>query len=356
MIQGYTITKKDWLVLRMIDYAKMLLQKRRFEELKTNAIDVSFYVKVLQSEQEESVKLCMLINNVKGRRVTTEQITGMASQIERNLLLKGLRNIEVMCLIFTDNIENESELIHSEINFWLIDVKKRKLIIYDNQPDEYEAMKGALEYEMEYALHQKVKKRVIRRNRTYITWGLLVVNVLIFFILSGMGDVYSPAFMMKMGANNWKNVFVEREYYRLVTCMFLHFGFEHLASNMIMLAVIGTQVESVLGSIKFFTIYMVSGIGASIASALYYKSMGQMTVSAGASGAIFGIMGALAVMAIKDRDKAGAGVGRRIIIILILIVIDGMYATEIDYMAHLGGLLVGFIMTIFLYKEGNKYA
>lgn len=341
----------------MIDYTKLLLQKRFYEELKTNARDVNFYVKVLQKENEESVKLCMLIDNIEEQKVTTQQIQGMAAQIERNLLLKGFRHVDVMCMIFSTESDQTQELLESDIRFWLINVKDKKLVIFDNQPEDYEAIKGPMEYELAYGAHQQIKRKVRRRNTRYVTWALVIINIVIFFILNTIGDVYNTSFMLKMGANDWTQTFQEHQYYRLITCMFLHFGIEHLGSNMFMLAVVGNQIETALGSMKFFVVYMISGIGASIVSSIYYMmSVGEEVVSAGASGAIFGIMGAMAAMAFKDRNKIGSNVGRRMVIILILVVIDGTMSANIDYMAHLGGLIVGFILTMFIYKEDARYA
>jgi membrane associated rhomboid family serine protease len=128
-------------------------------------------------------------------------------------------------------------------------------------------------------------------------------------------------------------VAVNDEWYRLLTSVFLHGGWLHLLFNMYVLFVLGPPLERLLGHVRFLALYLIAGIGGAVASFTFSTIN---TVSVGASGAIFGLMGALVV--------AGRHLKADITQVLVLIginVVIGFVAPGIDWRAHLGGLLVG---------------
>ena len=150
------------------------------------------------------------------------------------------------------------------------------------------------------------------------------------------------AMMVDWGANFGPYVVLEHQPWRLFTCMFLHFGLIHLALNMYCLATAGPLVERFFGHLGFAGLYLLSGLGGSIASLCFLST----SVSAGASGAIFGVFGGLlGFLAIRHRDVppamlkpmrggALAFVGYNTIF--------GLSIPGIDMAAHLGGLVTGF--------------
>ena len=343
----------------IIDYTEELQKTRGYQEIPSNARNISFFAKGVQEKDYDSVKMCMVVKNQESERgaarITAEQLKGMSAELERTLLLKGFRNIELMSIVFTNHPEQEEELKQAEIPYWLVDLKNRSLMIFDNQPANYEAMRTALEFE----LQQEEQKKKPRRKRTFshpYAMGLLVlINVLMFLLMDSMGDVYDETYMLRWGADNWKLVFEQGQYYRLLTSMFLHFGFEHLAGNMFMLIIAGKQVEAYMGPFKFLFVYFISGLGASLFSCLHYMRLGENVISAGASGAIFGIMGALAAIALSERNGLFRGQGQRMFIILLLIVFDGYTSSGVDFVAHLGGLFVGMLVTYPLCTAERKH-
>jgi rhomboid protease GluP len=132
------------------------------------------------------------------------------------------------------------------------------------------------------------------------------------------------------------------EYWRLLTSMFLHISYMHLFFNCYALFVIGTELERILGWGRFLVIYLLSGLFGSLASYAFSPNL-----SAGASGAIFGLIGALAAFFTLHRQQLGAWGQRRLINIAILVVINlflGFTQPGIDNMAHLGGLVSGFAL------------
>lgn len=338
----------------IIDDALQLLMRRGFEPITSNARDIRFLAKGIQKEDHDCVKICMVVRNMKGRKITAEQLQGLAADFERRLLLKGFREVEVMSLVFTDAPEQEQDLKSAQLQFWLIDLSSRRLIIYENQPEDYESMRSSLEALLQVQNIQHEEKRprrpYFKKDLPYMTILLVAVNVIVYIAMLLLQQKNGQNVLMEAGADNWKQVFKEHEYYRLVTCMFLHFGADHLAGNMMMLLAAGMYVERLTGPLLFAIIYFVSGIGSSLFSSLYYMSQNQLVMAAGASGAIYGILGALCTLAFLAGAGLWRGQGRRMFLILLLIVFTEYNTSNVDIAAHLAGLLTGFVITYVLLK------
>ena len=132
------------------------------------------------------------------------------------------------------------------------------------------------------------------KNRIPVmTLLLILINVVVYLYVEIHGSSYDAEYMIKMGAVYEPYIVQRHEYYRLITHFFLHFGFDHLFNNMISLLILGYSLEKVTGKIRFLILYFLSGILAGIVSLAYNLSMAQESVSCGASGAIYGLMGAL---------------------------------------------------------------
>jgi membrane associated rhomboid family serine protease len=127
------------------------------------------------------------------------------------------------------------------------------------------------------------------------------------------------------------------EYYRLITGAFLHASFWHIAFNMVTLAIIGSPVEAEVGKARFGAIYMLSALGGSVAS---YLLSNQNQLGVGASGAIFGLMGAYFVLAKRYRWDL-----RTILALVVINLFFSFSDSTIDWRAHLGGLIVGALVT-----------
>ena len=164
-----------------------------------------------------------------------------------------------------------------------------------------------------------------------------------------------PEFMLKHGAMYVPYMMEGEQNYRLFTSMFLHFDLDHLMNNMLMLAVIGRNLEFEIGKIKFLIIYFGSGVAGNILSGLADTVTGKFSVSAGASGAVFGIVGALLYVALRNKGQIGNVSGRGILVMIALSLYVGFTSSGVDNLAHIGGLISGFILAVLLYwKRKNK--
>jgi len=182
---------------------------------------------------------------------------------------------------------------------------------------------------------------------------LIAINILVFLILEIMGQTESAVFMMEHGAMYPPYIKEQGEYWRLFTAMFLHFGLEHLLHNMVMLGAAGQILERAVGKIKFLLIYLLAGLGGSILSYLQMLRSEEYAVSAGASGAVFGIIGALAWVVIVHKGQYETLTGKGMLVMIALCLYYGISTGNIDNWGHIGGLVMGFFMGMICVRRKN---
>ncbi|MDE7479578.1 MAG: rhomboid family intramembrane serine protease, partial [Lachnospiraceae bacterium] len=173
-----------------------------------------------------------------------------------------------------------------------------------------------------------------------------------------------------VGSMNAEKILVDRQYYRFVTSIFLHADIEHIVSNMIFLVGLGQMVEQAIGHVRFLVLYFLSGFGAGIFSIMYSVLTGDIYDAVGASGAIFGLIGALFILVVirdmKRRERYRTGqaeqveifdangreipsayesisVGRMLFAVIYMIY-SGTRAVRVDNAAHIGGLMCGLLL------------
>lgn len=187
-----------------------------------------------------------------------------------------------------------------------------------------------------------------------VTKLLVIVNVLVFLAMTVAGAVGDGGQMIRWGAMYTPLMENPREFYRVITAMFLHFDVSHLAENMIVLIALGDNLERLLGKYKYLMIYFLSGAGAGITSFVYNRIVGNTVVAAGASGAIFGMIGALLCMVIRNKGKLQGIDAYRLGIMVIYVLYTGLHTPGIDNAAHIGGLLTGMLIAGLMHGNINK--
>lgn len=168
--------------------------------------------------------------------------------------------------------------------------------------------------------------------RVKVTKIIIVVNVLMFVLLTGM------SYGVNIFGNSWEYTVINHEWYRLVTAMFVHIGVLHLLCNVVSLAQLGMVLEEEVGSKAFLLSYLLSGIGANIASMMINGTIENNVVSAGASGAICGLLGIYIVYVRRN----GADIGY-IVRMAMPLVIVGLFA-NVDNVAHGAGITIGILL------------
>ncbi|MDO4553951.1 MAG: rhomboid family intramembrane serine protease [Lachnospiraceae bacterium] len=183
---------------------------------------------------------------------------------------------------------------------------------------------------------------------------LIVINIGVFLILSLIGNTESAEFLYQCGAMEWQTILEGGEYYRIFTSMFLHFGFEHIFQNMIFLFLIGCYLEDALGSVRYFIFYLLAGIGAGFCSLGADALLQANVVSAGASGAIFGVVGGLLSVVLRNKGRfEGIGLGGMVIMIIGSLYY-GFTSSGVDNVAHVGGFVWGLLLGFLFYRKSRK--
>lgn len=160
--------------------------------------------------------------------------------------------------------------------------------------------------------------------------------------------------ILNWGALTWMHAFKQGELYRLVTSNFLHNGFDHLFNNMIVFVLIGSRLEPIFGRARYVALYMGAGLCGSIVSAVYYMNMGEMVASVGASGAIFGLIGAMLWILVKNRGYQKEFYGGGVALMIAGSLYHGFSTIGVDNAAHIGGCIGGFLLAILLYRQDRE--
>lgn len=195
-------------------------------------------------------------------------------------------------------------------------------------------------------IENKKYENVFKPKKIIITKILIAINILMYILSLVIGDNFSYNLIV-LGANN-RGLVLDGEFYRLITSAFLHGSLLHLVVNMYSLWIIGSQVETYIGKLKYLIIYLLSALMGSLFSIVFLEN----SLSVGASGAIFGLMGSLLYFGYHYRLYLSNALTSQIIPIVIFNLALGFLSSSIDNGAHIGGLIGGYLSTMIV---GLKY-
>ena len=198
-----------------------------------------------------------------------------------------------------------------------------------------------------------------RQREAYVTLGIMAVNVIYFLYLDLAGSSEDVGYMLKHGAMYTPYV-LEGEWFRILFAVFMHFGIRHLVGNMLILFLLGTHLEKALGKIKYLLFYLGCGCGANLVSICYdlfletNSGIPMNTVSAGASGAIFGVSGGLLFVVLANRGRLDDLSTGQVMIMMIFSLCLGFQSADTDNLAHISGGLIGFLLAMMLYRRDHR--
>ena len=350
------INKKDDIILKILHY---FITEEDYKPVIINGLDNEIWLE----NMEKDLKLIRINNNyihndeqlkndmnkAKSIMKTIKKNTFSFNMNMLNLLLDTGENVKG----FSDkNIETVKV---SKIN----DFKKNKVVseffpkvknaILNEQMDPVEFFKLTEDMNQKTIKNEKKLARIFSNKKPAITYAILVLNVMIFVFGIAYGHQND---MINMFGNN--DLLVRNgEFYRLFTCMFLHSNLLHLVCNMYALWMLGPTVERYYGRLKYSFVYIASGLLGSLFSCAF---MGENSISIGASGAIFGLMGSIAYFTFYYRATLQGTVRNQIIPVIVANLLIGVLVPGIDMSAHIGGLVAGFLasMAIGIGDKGRK--
>ncbi|MFP7493635.1 rhomboid family intramembrane serine protease [Terribacillus saccharophilus] len=199
---------------------------------------------------------------------------------------------------------------------------------------------------------QQAEQAVFHREKPYLVYVLIGICVVMFLLETLLGGSGDSSVLIELGAKSNPDILLENEWWRIVSSMFLHIGALHLLTNMLSLYYLGTLTEQIFGQRRFLSIYILGGAAGGLASFAF-----SFNLSAGASGAIFGLFGALLYFGIVYPKLFWRTIGNGLIVILLINLIISFSASHaIDVYAHLGGLVGGFTSTMLVGLPGKKNA
>jgi len=330
------------------------LSKNGFFALTSSVSEISAFVKF----ENNLLNILQILDYKNDLYLDNAQYEEIKESLKGAFKDKGVSEIHILSLILAEDLDRARRLGAEDAFCWYIDKQTSQLLIdEDKQPDFY-GMKALVEdFLVKWKENPAVLDEEPEEERTkvspgavlsgylrkapYVSWGMVIINLLLCF-----GCIWNPAWFY--GKGSLSLTFVRKgEWYRLITAMFLHGDLDHYFSNMLLLYFMGEMLERKVGRMKFFTVYMVSGVIGNLVSCLYEYFTGHYFVSFGASGAVFGIMGMLVYMVIFRRESVRIPIFSMVVMIGYCIY-SSFVGENINGAAHLGGMLAGMILMFVL--------
>lgn len=310
-------------------------EKKLFNTLVSKA---GFYIRSFYSESLKKEQWIAILENesMLYSIIIAENSYNVSLYDETYKYLKSLYNKNI---VINEIVTIEGSYDYYEHDNMLIYSLRDKKVVYSSN-----SCKLLIPIINEMDITKKTNNK--RDKYMMLTNILIAINLLVFLISAWISknifniDIYT---LIIMGAK--VNSLIDKgQVWRLITCAFLHGGLIHIFFNMYALKILGPEIEYVYGKVKYLVIYLLSAIAASIFSYIF----GPQSVSIGASGAIFGLFGAMLIFGIKHRKQMGKAYMMNILQVIFVNVIIGISSSNIDNAAHFGGLIVGALIALLL--------
>lgn len=181
------------------------------------------------------------------------------------------------------------------------------------------------------------------QNQPIITTLLVIINIMVFVLMSSLDSIYNTSNLISFGVLIPAEIKSGHNFISLFNSMFIHLGVEHIVFNMITLYFLGRILEPIIGHFKFLIIYLLSGLIGNIVTVAYAN---PYIISAGASGAIFGLIGVWLMLAVQYHENHFFRLmGRQMLLFTVLGMMGNFLGgPEVNVLAHLGGLIGGFLI------------
>lgn len=354
-----TLNNKDLLIMNLVHY---FITEKDYNPIILHGVEDEVWLENLDSDYRVIRIVNRYIHNDEQLKYDKFKLKQIVKKLKRKTLSLTLNTLTIYTSLgdsvnltndkYFDNVyvENLSNLDNKDLTLAFPDIVEKT-----NYKEEGLDLFLKITEDMNKNNVEKSNKlsRVFKTEKPIITYTIITICILAFAMMYILGDGSTNSMTLLMFGANYKPLTSDfHQYYRLLTCVFLHIGIIHLFVNMYSLFIVGSQVENFFGKWKYLIIYLVSGISGSILSLAFNSS-----ISAGASGAIFGLLGALLYFGYHYRVYLSNTLLRQLIPVIVVNLGISLVVQSIDLAAHIGGLVAG-VMTAMMVglPETNKKA
>lgn len=331
-----------------IEQLDHLFVSNEYDKIPSNLPEFTIYF----HKENQGINVIHVINYRSGLYISGDQYCHLKEKIKEFFAAREEQEVHIMSFILCDDLNKAKQLSITDRFCWMIDTVNNRLIIHENQVPDFYGWKYLLEdflAQIPYMEENFVQEESVASKRTdkkkterlkelpWVNISLVAINIIVFLICTFTGDL-----LYNKGAFSVMDIIGDRAYYRMVTSMFLHADIEHLFSNMIVLYYVGEIVEDKLGHIPYVVLYFLSGIAGDVFSMGYELLTGDYISSVGASGAVFGVEGALLLLIILHHGRMKSMTAGRVAFAIAFSLYCGFTSTYINNAAHVGGVLMGF--------------
>lgn len=338
--------EKDLLVMKLLHY---FMTKRGYKPVIIRGIENEIW---LENSSEE-FRIIRLVTKSLFNEEQYDFDKYKTKNIIRQIQKKTLNPFMNVLTIFTDIGYNFNKEFDDNKRYKYIVLKEEK-DLYKNEiiKEYFSDLKESIDFKEDgFELLTRITSDISKKNleesemynnmfkpkKPYLTYALIVINVIVFVLMYILGSGSEDnETLIKFGAN-YPELIKSGEYYRLITSAFLHIGTVHLLCNMYSLYILGQNIEHFFGKVKYIIIYLLSAVFAS----LFVMVFNPVSISAGASGAIFGFLGALLYFGYNYRGYIGNSLISQIVPVIIINLGIGFVTPGISNAAHIGGLIGG---------------
>lgn len=350
--------------MRIVDGLIYQLSNKEFTKISTNVEGLYLFYR----PDNEKIDIVLLFHAPSGYELSAEEYPAILNSIKDKFTSGGFETIHLLSIIFTRAPERSRKYCLEQDDHWIVDLNERRLIIFDNQSADYEGLRQDIEYLLEndrFSTDMHIERERIPRNGDHVGIShsrkkgwislfntiLIAINIIVFLLVNHTSFFGETETLMKQGALSWRHIKEGGEYYRLLTSMFLHSDFAHLINNMLILFFVGDNLERAAGKLRFLMFYFGSGIIAGITSISYNMIKDEYVLSVGASGAIFGVVGAMLYILVINKGRLEDISSRQILLFTIFSLYGGVTSVSIDNAAHIGGFIAGLILALLMYRR-----
>lgn len=334
----------DLLVMNLLNY---FITEENYNPMIVHGITDEIWLENLNSDYKIIRIVSHHIHNKEQLAFDKFKLSRIVSEVKKKTLSFKVKVLNIYTDIEDDKMLSDNDIFISKEK----DINNPKLTsIFPNIVEKTTRKEDGIEYFVKVTdninktneKRNRVAEKIFSYKKPIITYAIMIICIILFIMMYIFGNgSESTNTLINFGAN-YDVLTKSGEYYRLFTCMFLHIGIMHLICNMYSLYVIGKEVEGLFGKWKYLLIYLLSGICGSMLSLAFSYN----TVSAGASGAIFGLLGALLYFGYYYRTYLGAVMRTSIIPVILFNLVIGFLSSGIDNAAHIGGLVGGVLIAM----------